>query len=216
MMRTLAACVFLLGVMVPSAVWSTSSLAPAEKTSDVTGFRSATFGMSFEDVLKAIREDFGKSVPEVGRSIHPTERTELLSIAVDELLPVGGSARITYIIGFQSKALSQVNIVWGKLANSEASREDLLAAGNLLAGYFSIRELPPEHTIQNQPMSDGSIVLFKGSDQANHTVLLRLLTAPHSQTADETKRGTDHDSLMLSYLREPENPGVYKIEQGKF
>ena len=216
MIRTFAACVFLFSGMIPSAVWSTSSLGPSDKKADITGFRSATFDMNSKDVLKAIRVDFDTPEPAVSRSVHPTERTELLSIAVDELLPVGGRARITYIIGFRSKTLSQVNVVWGKLADSESSREELLAAGNLLAGYFSVCEFPPEQTIMNQPMSDGSIVLFKGSDRAKHTILLRLLTAPRSSLSEEAIRGSDHDSLMLSYLREPENPDVFRIEPGKF
>ena len=216
MIRTFAACVFFFGGMIPSAVWSTSSLGPVEKNVDITGFRSATFDMNSKDVLKAIRVDFDKPELEVTRSAHPTERTELLSVVVDELLPVGGPARVTYIIGFQSKTLSQVNVVWGKLANSEPSHEELLAAGNLLAGYFSVREFPPEQTITNQPMSDGSVVLFKGSDPANHTILLRLLAAPRPELSEEENRGTDYDSLMLSYLREPENPDVFRIEPGKF
>ena len=216
MIAPFATALLFLVWIVPSTAWSATESRPAQVSFDVTGFRSATFGMSVEDVLKAIREDFGGSSLEVDNSIHPIERTELLSVAVNDLLPVGGPARITYIIGFQSQALSQVNIVWGRLANNEAPQEELLAAGSLLTQHFSIREFPPEQTIQNQPMSDGSIVLFKGSDQENRTVLLRLLTAPRPQADDETNRSTDHDSLMLSYLREPEKPDAFRIEPGKF
>ena len=216
MIKTLVTWLMLLGAITPDAAWSASTSGSAEGNSGVTGFRSASFGLSLNQVLDAIQNDFGKSSNQVDRSVHPIERTQLLSIVVSNLLPVGGPARVTYIIGYESNSLSQINVAWGQFANNKTSQEDLLAAGNLLARYFSVRDFVPEQTIENQPMSDGSLVLFKGSDQANHTVLLRLLTAPHSQTADETKRSTNHDSLMLSYLREPENPDVYRIEQGKF
>ena len=216
MIKALATSLLLLGAIISSAAWSASTSGSAERTSDVTGFRSASFGLSLKRVLDAIKNDFGKSADQVGRTVFPIERTQLLTIVVDGLLPVGGPARVTYIIGYESKSLAQINVAWGQLANSETSQEDLLAAGNLLTGYFSIREFAPEQTIQNQPMSDGSIVLFKGSGQENRTVLLRLLTAPRSQATDETDRGTNHDSLMLSYLREPENPDVFRIEPGKF
>ena len=211
MMTALAATLLLLGATVPGTAWPASFSGPAEKIVNVAGFRSAHFGMSAEDVLNAIQEDFGKPGTQVDRTIHPIERTELLSIVFDGLLPVGGPASITYIIGYRSKSLSQINVAWGQLAKNEISRENLVSAGSLLVGYFSGRGFAPEQTIQDQPMSDGSIVLFKGSDRSNRTVLLRLLAASQSGGTRADKPGADHDSLMLSYLRDPENPDVYRI-----
>ena len=83
-----------------------------------------SFGLSLKRVLDAIKNDFGKSADQVGRTVHPIERTQLLTIVVDGLLPVGGPARVKLRSSeYESKSLSQINVAWGQLANSETSQE---------------------------------------------------------------------------------------------
>ena len=58
----------------------------------IDGFRSAKFGMSEKQVMRAIAKDFKISKSKVKLDVHPTEKTTNLSITVPKLL--GGNATI--------------------------------------------------------------------------------------------------------------------------
>ena len=82
----------------------------------IDGFRSAKFGMVEAEIMAAIASDLNIGASEIGDATHLVEQTRLLSVTVDDLLPQGGPSRITYILGYRTKKLIQVNLVWGGLA----------------------------------------------------------------------------------------------------
>src|SRR6266446_9641835 len=85
---------------------------PVGPPARIEGFRQARFGMSEEQVRQAIRKDFPGAAAKLTSAVHPSEKTTVLSLSVVDLLPHTGNARISYILGYRSKKLSQVNIVW--------------------------------------------------------------------------------------------------------
>jgi len=76
---------------------------PIRPPATIEGFRQARFGMSEEQARQAIRKDFPTAAAKLGITIHPSEKTTVLSLTVDDLLPHTGNARISYIFGYRSK-----------------------------------------------------------------------------------------------------------------
>jgi hypothetical protein len=104
-----------LGLVLALAVSGALSLpAFAQNASSalVEGFRSAKFGADEKAVRAAIKADFGLDAKAVSAEENPIEKTTALVTAVDTLEP-GGKAQIAYILGYKSKKLIQVNVVWG-------------------------------------------------------------------------------------------------------
>jgi hypothetical protein len=81
------------------------ALAP---TVEVTGFRSAKFGMSEADVRAAIVKDFAVKPDAIRAETNASEQTRVLLVKVPDVLPGGGSAEVSYVLGFKSKTLIQV------------------------------------------------------------------------------------------------------------
>ena len=86
----------------------------SQKWAVVNGFRSAQFGMKERNVIKAIKNDFGIGKKQVSRKVHPNEKTITLGIEVKKLLPESGTAKVFYILGYKSKRLIHINVIWGK------------------------------------------------------------------------------------------------------
>jgi hypothetical protein len=82
-------------------------------TAKVTGFRSAQFGMTVDEVTKAIAKDFHIAAADVRTEHNPTERTTDLIIHADDLQAGAGPTAIAYIFGYSSQRLFQVNVAWG-------------------------------------------------------------------------------------------------------
>src|SRR5215471_4966714 len=87
-----------------------ASVAPPMPATTIDGFRRARFGMNEQQVREAIRQEFPGAA--IARTVHPSEKTTVLSITVSDLLPDTGNARIYYILGYRSKTLVQVNLLW--------------------------------------------------------------------------------------------------------
>src|SRR5579863_130277 len=102
----LAFC-FVLALLAAPASAETAKPAAAAA---IDGFRDAHFGMTEVELRRAIQADFPKAA--VAAAINPTEKTTTLSLTAGGLLPDTGPARISYILGYRSKRLIQVNIVW--------------------------------------------------------------------------------------------------------
>ncbi len=72
----------------------------------------------------------------------------------------------------------------------------------------------------NQGRSDGTVLVFRGSDAKGRMVVL--LLAPIIDPADEKKAGKDKPIefkkaiLRFSYIANPTKPNVFRIEKGRF
>src|SRR5665213_1909504 len=105
------------------------------------------------------------------------EHTQVLSVAVPDLLEGAGAARVSYIFGYSTKKLIQVNVLWGTPSDPQSSPEKVVAAANQLRQLFLDSNYDPETVASNVRMNDGSILVFEGNDADKHTTILRLASA---------------------------------------
>jgi hypothetical protein len=110
---------------------------PAGPPAEIEGFRQARFRMSEEQVRQAIRKDFPGAAAKLTIMVHPSEKTIVLSLSVADLLSHTGNARISYILGYRSKKLTQINIVWTADGTANGRRDDR-RHGKLVAGLFRL------------------------------------------------------------------------------
>jgi hypothetical protein len=190
-----------------------SSTGEGEKVEPVKveGFRSATFGMTETQLRAAIRKDFNLAGDKVTVDENPTERTTVLSVTVNDLLPDVGPGRVSYILGFKSKRLFQVNILWGAPVAPEATPEKVIAAANALRDYFLGAGYQGDTIMTNARANDGSVIAFKGSDAQKRTTVLRVLGAAPAKEGEKPAV-----ALALSYIQDPQNPDVFRIAKGQF
>lgn len=194
----------------------------------VEGFRSARFGMADAELREAINRDFpraaGAGAPrrtgEIEAQNNRVHRTTSLVIAVRDLMPDAGLARIEYILGHQTRALIQVNVIWGTPVEPNASLESITTPALRLQNFFAQENFAAERRLINAQMQDGSQLLFRGRDADGRTVDLVISAqqqrrpagaGPQSQAAPATTHW-----LRLSYVLNPERPDVYSLRRGDF
>ncbi len=210
-------------------------------TADVSGFRSARFGMTQDQVREAIKADFSSEESEIKQGTNDQEKTRFLAVRIANLVPDSGMAVITYIFGYSSQKLIQVNVVWGKLAGGDPLPAELVSTGRLLQQYFLGQGFVRSTIVANRGTSNGSVILFNGFDDKKRSVMLVLDTMavpgdsasapppkgqakPPAKSAD-TKPGDKKtppemqlvaSGLRLSYIENAANPDIFRIQRGKF
>jgi hypothetical protein len=180
----------------------------------VEGFRSAAFGMTDSQVRAAIRKDFKLGDDKISVEENPIERTTALLVTVPDLLPEAGPARISYMLGFKSKKLIQVNVVWGAGQAPAVKLEKLQLAAASLQQYFLAQGFPRDKVVANTRVADGSVLVFQGVDGQKRMTQLRFIGLP-AEGADKEKPASQA-ALLLSYIQDPQNPDVYRIAKGQF
>lgn len=182
----------------------------------IDGFREARFGMTEEQVRQAIRKDFPAVAGKLTSAIHPSEKTTVLSLTVADLLPHTGNARISYILGYRSKKLSQVNIVWSS-DGSASGDETVVGTANSLRDYFSSENFKPESVVANYQLAPHTILVFRGSDEQKRTILLVLNGEAASAQREEKKAPKPPPlTLELSYIEDAAHPDIFRIGKGQF
>jgi len=201
----------------PSAAAPQPPAAPAEPA-HVDGFRSAKWGMTEAQVKAAIRSDFNIAEDKAKRSENLAEKTQVLTIAVPDLLEGAGMAQVSYIFGYSSKKLIQVNVLWGTAVDPQATPEKVVAAADQLRLLFLSSGYDPQSVAGNVKMTDGSILVFEGQDAEKHTTLLRLATAMTQPAAGKGKseKPTEIVALSLSYILDAREPDIYRVKKGLF
>jgi hypothetical protein len=189
---------------------------PAGPPVQIDGFRQARFGMSEEQVRQAIRKDFPTAAAKLTNAVHATEKTTVLSLSVADLLPHTGNAHISYILGYRSKKLSQVNIVWTS-DETAAGDETIVGIANALRDYFASENFKPDSVVVNHQLATNTILVFRGSDDQKRTVLLVLSGAAASTRPEEKKTPKPPPlTLELSYIEDAAHPDVFRIGKGQF
>ena len=189
---------------------------PAGPPAQIDGFRLARFGMSEEQVRQAIRKDFPGAAAKLTAAIHPSEKTTVLSLSVADLLPHTGNARISYILGYRSKKLSQVNIIWTS-DGTTAGDEIVVGIANSLRDYFASEKFKPDSVVANHQLAANTILVFRGSDDQKRTVLLLLSGVAASAESEEKKAPKPSPlTLELSYIADAAHPDVFRIGKGQF
>lgn len=131
----------------------------------VTGFRSARFGMSLPQVKQAIAQDFKAGPAALSEVDNPAEGTRVVLLRLDALEPGPGPAIVSYIFNQSTQQLRHVNVVWQSgPAPSEAERNRYAVAGVQLTRYFRELGWKPEGSVAAVANGPGSILLFAGID----------------------------------------------------
>lgn len=179
----------------------------------VDGFRSAKFGADEKAVRAAIKADFSLEGKAIRVEENALEKTTALVIEVPSLEP-GGKAQVAYILGYQSKKLIQVNVVWGAPIEPAASGDQLTGAAVLLRNYFAEQPFPADRRLQDQRLPDGSALFFQGADPQGRQVSVILFAGAAPAKAGE--KPVPIYSLRLTYIADPRAPDVYRLKAGSF
>ncbi len=211
------------GTEQPSA---TRQSAAAQQTDQATtervqveGFRSTRWGMTEAQVKAAIQKDFNIALDKEQAEENPSERTTVLSVTVNDLLEGAGKARISYILGYTTKKLIQVNIIWGTTIDPQVKPDRIVAGANQLRTLFVNSGYDRETVASNVATADGSITVFQGQDSDKHMTLLRLVSTPApvpSKQRGKAEAAGPTVVLLLSYLLDARNPDVYRLKKGQF
>ncbi|MBF0354415.1 MAG: hypothetical protein HQL43_04160 [Alphaproteobacteria bacterium] len=192
-----------------------ATLSPAQ----IEGFRSARFGYAESELRAAMRKDLGVSDKDIVAASNDTERTSSLTAKANNLLPDSGMATVSYILGARAKKLIQVNVLWGGVEPGAANLATLVGLSNSLRGYFLEQgSYVKETLLANQPLDDGTVLVFRGADDKGRMVLLRLVPEPKKERDKNAPKDAReaHGMLLLSYIENPKNPDVFRIEKGQF
>lgn len=197
----------------PAATPATAEASPAAIT--VSGFRSARFGMTEDEVKAAITKDF-KLKPDAIRTVeNKLERTNALMVQVPDVLPGGGMAEVSYVFGFETKRLIQSGVTWSKAIDDKMSPDQLLSNGNVLRTHFIGAGYKPE-TVASNLAVNGGLLMFRGSDAEGRTTLLMLQGSIAQSDAGAGQRVLTPTALSLFYIADAKKPDVYRLPPGSF
>jgi hypothetical protein len=180
----------------------------------IDGFRSAKFGMSEIEALKAIKTDFAMSNNAISQTSNPVTGTHLLKISVKNLLPNSGQAVVTYSFGYKSDKLDEIDVTWDA-KDPGNSPSVLLQNGAVLQNYFLSENFPPGSVTGSALLTNGNLLLFRASDSAGHGVAL-FISGPATHDAADNKTNITPADLTVAYAEDPMHPDVFKVPPGAF
>lgn len=191
-----------------------SAPATAAKQAQVEGFRNARFGMTEAQVRDAIGKDFKLSGDAIQRVEEPTERTTALIVKVNDLLPDSGPAVIAYLLGYKTKKLFRVNVIWGQEIGSPTKPEQIVGTANALRNYLLGQGYRQEGLILNQALGDDNILVFQGTDEQSRLTELILGITKKPPAKPDAQPEVVGASLRLSYVEKPKEPDIYRVPGG--
>lgn len=184
----------------------------------ITGFRSARFDMTEAQVRKAIDDDFKLKGAQVAKQYNKLERTNLLGIKVPDLIPDTGLAQVNYKLGYKSKKLTQVDLIWGPPIDPKVTPQAMNSVIVNLRQYWQDRGFPKDKMIVNAATQQPNIVLlFRGEDARGRVVaLIGQFKVDGAAEAGKRLLSDQPEAVILSYILDSKAPDVYRIEPGKF
>ncbi|OUM99492.1 MAG: hypothetical protein BAA04_10035 [Firmicutes bacterium ZCTH02-B6] len=189
----------------------------AEDYHRITGFRSARFGMTPDEVRAAIQHDFGVSEDAIVPMFNLEQGTLILGVAVPSLSPGPGPAQIYYIFGASTGRLMYINVVWATSEEpTDQERERVVIAGLQLANYFQRLRWKPEGAVANVSVRPGEVVAFAGVDPDNAGVQVIMLGVPMLDEEGNLVPLEGPSLLQVSYAARFGEPDVTVIEPGSF
>ncbi|MGQ3048075.1 MAG: hypothetical protein ACT6Q8_19715 [Niveispirillum sp.] len=188
--------------------------AATAKEAQVEGFRNARFGMTEAQVRDAIGKDFKLSGDAIQRVEEPTERTTALIVKVNDLLPESGPAVIAYLLGYKTKKLFRVNVIWGQEIGSPTKPEQIVGTANALRNYLLGQGYRQEGLILNQSLGDDNVLVFQGNDVHGRLTELILGIAKKPPAKPDAQPEVAGASLRLSYVEKPKEPDIYRVPGG--
>ncbi|WP_456617784.1 MULTISPECIES: hypothetical protein [unclassified Bradyrhizobium] len=196
-----------------TAATEAPSAGSEDKIKAIDGFRSAKFGMSEADVRAAMTKDFNAKPDAIRAQDNASELTHSLLLSAPELLPNGGTAELSYVFGYKSKSLIQVGAVWSKGTDTAMTAEKLFSNANILRAHFMGEGFKPDSIAVNMPVA-GGIVMFRGSDAKDRSVILLLQGT--FENKENNQRVLTPTSLLLFYVADAKSPDIFKLPPGQF
>ena len=183
---------------------------------DITGFRTARFGMGEAEVRQAMVRDFQARPGAIVALDNANEGTRVLSMVVPALEPGPGPATVSYILGASTKRLMHVNVAWFAGA-SQAERDRLAAAGLLLARHFQERDWAPGRVGAGVREAPLTLLLFAGVDKRGSAVELRLSGVPVAEPGGATDLvpSDGPSELRLAYSANAARPDITRMRAAK-
>ncbi len=192
--------------------------APATAQAEgIAGFRSARFGMTEEEVLAAIEADFGIAAWAIDRAVQPVEKTTSLVFRIDGLVADTGVVEIAYMLGYISKRLMQVNMLWRQPPGALDGSARLARAAAVMMRRFALQRFPRDESVENAVLEDGSILVFRAEDNRGRIAVIRL--KERKGGGDASRARTSHVEgswLRVSLIERVAAPDVFRIEPGQF
>ena len=166
LLRKTSFAMAMLCVLAPGAARAQNGpAAPADQPlHDITGFRSARFGMNEDQVRTAAARDFKDHAALMQPARHPDPRYSLLVLPLPALDPGPGAAGVTYIFAAKEHKLVQVNVLWSTDKPGDADLARMSTAGMQLAEYFRALGWRPDAATMGVPLGPNGRVLFSGID----------------------------------------------------
>jgi hypothetical protein len=196
-----------------AAATKTPAAAADDKGVMIDGFRSAKFGMSEAEVRAAMAKDFNPKAGAIKSQDNPSELTHSVLLSVPDLLQNGGTAEVSYVFGYKTKSLIQVGAVWSKGTDPAMTPEKLFSNANILRAHFLSEGFKPDTIAVNMPVN-GGIVMFRGSDAKDRSVILLLQGT--FETKDRNQRILTPTNLLLFYVADAKSPDIFRLPPGEF
>ncbi len=204
-------CLSLGGHRPARAADTTTAQAPGPA---IDGFRSAKFGMSESQVRSAITSDFNIPASAITEAENALQRTMVLNLMVPNLVPDGGAAAVSYVLGFTSHKLIEVNILWSPEIDPKTTPQMLYQNGQSLQQYFAAEGFPASRSTGNIATPNG-VLLFRGTDTSGNAVLL-ILSGTLKADQKSGKSLLTPNALTLAYAADPMHPDVFQLSKGSF
>jgi hypothetical protein len=222
-----AARVMAIVIALPLAFTGATAIAPAQDLAKpespkyvVAGFRDARFGMTEPEVRAVVVKSFGLKDADVTTSTNPAEGTTLLTARMHSLEPGPGEAQVSYIFGFKSKRLIQVNIIWGQGAKPPIDGDVMSATGARLVRYFQGFSWKKDATRIGVPVGDNTVMLFVGEDEKKGAVRVVVDGVKYQMMREGTSTSSPEPkgpaTLVVNYIADRDTPDITTIERGKF
>jgi len=193
----------------------------APKTAyEVTGFRGARFDMDETQIRAAILADFGVKPEGIKVVPNAMERTTALIVALPTLDPGPGPATVVYILGYKTKKLIQVNLVWTQ--NTTPDKTDsgpYLVAGVQLANYFNGFAWRDGKVTMGAPSGPHTLVLFAAEDAKTGAVQVvadGVAFQSKDGKVETAPQAPGSISLRVAYIANRTSPDIFKLEPGRF
>ena len=219
----------------PAALRTSSLSSPSENAAraveaarahSVKGFRSARFGMDEAALQAIIAKDLGVKKDDIRVEDNTVQRTRALVVETASLDPGPGRAIVSYVLGYKSRELIQVNVVWGldeTLQKKETALQDIYAAASILSDYFAGNAWRDGGVIRNAVIDPTTLVMFRGEDGGagaaeiilgNVPIVLNEDGSPPDPADAPALAGPSY--LRLSYIADRANPDIYALAKGQF
>ncbi len=203
LLRKTSFAMAVLAAVVPGAAHAQAAPAApdARPLHELSGFRSARFGMNEDQVRAAVAHDFKEYAALLEPARHPDARYAMLVLPLPSLEPGPGAAGVTYIFAAKEHKLVQVNVLWSTTDNpGVAERARMATAGTQLADYFRALRWRPGAATMGVPLGANGLVLFSGIDPHKAMVEVSLTGVPLQGRDGKAAPAEGPAKLRVAYM----------------